>query len=62
MKKYYALYNKTLDRYLTHPLLGIWFSEDLAEAEDMKKASLDYIKELQTEMIIEVKEITDDII
>lgn len=31
----YALYNKRTNRYLTHPKIGLWFTNDLSEAEDM---------------------------
>lgn len=34
----YTLYNKRLKRRLTHPRIGLWFTNDLQEAQDMLKA------------------------
>jgi len=31
----YSLYNKRTGRYLTHPKVGLWLTNDLVEAEDM---------------------------
>jgi hypothetical protein len=41
--QYYSLYNKRLDRKLKHPKIGIWYSNDLKEAEEMLKACKGYL-------------------
>jgi hypothetical protein len=43
MKKAYTLYNKELDKRLTHPRIGLWYTFDLKEAEDMLKACNEYL-------------------
>ena len=39
----YTLYNKRLNRRLTHPRIGLWFTNDLNEAKDMLKSCNDYV-------------------
>jgi hypothetical protein len=39
----YTLYNKKLKKNLTHPAVGLWFTPNLAEAQDMLKACREYI-------------------
>ena len=34
----YTLYNKKNDRRLTHPVVGIWYTSELKEAEEMLDA------------------------
>jgi hypothetical protein len=41
--QYYSLYNKRLDRKLKHPKIGIWYSNDLKEAEEMLEACNGYL-------------------
>jgi len=40
----YSLYNKKLDKKLTHPTIGVWFTKDYNEAEDMLKACHEYLE------------------
>ncbi len=39
----YSLYNKRLDKKLNHPRVGVWYTANLTEAEDMLKACLGYV-------------------
>jgi len=41
---FYALYNKQLHTYLTHPQIGLWHTSNLAEAEDMLSTCLEYVR------------------
>jgi len=41
---FYTLYNKQLDTYLVHPQIGLWYTSDLKEAEDMLLACLEYVQ------------------
>lgn len=40
----YGLYNKKLDRRLTHPVVGMWFTKEYKEAEDMLVACYEYLE------------------
>lgn len=40
---YYTLYNKRLERQLQHPEVGLWYTPDFAEAQDMLKACREYV-------------------
>lgn len=40
---YYSLYNKHLQTYLIHPEIGLWSTNELAEAESMLKACLEFV-------------------
>ncbi len=40
----YTLYNKKLDQLLTHPKIGLWYTNDLAEAEKMLLVCKEYIR------------------
>jgi hypothetical protein len=42
MKKY-GLFNKLHNKLLTHPRVGLWFSFDIKEAEDMLKSCKEYL-------------------
>jgi hypothetical protein len=53
----YTLYNKSLERRLIHPKVGLWFSNDLAEAQKMLEACYEYLdatglSDLKNEFII----------
>jgi hypothetical protein len=39
----YTLLNKRLNRRLTHPAVGLWFTPRLDEAQDMLKACHEYL-------------------
>jgi hypothetical protein len=39
----YALYNKIGKVYLEHPKVGLWFTENEQEAQDMLKVCREYI-------------------
>ena len=43
---YYALYNKKLDTYLTHPKIGVWSTNDITEAESMLSVCQEYVRSL----------------
>lgn len=40
----YTLLNKRLNRRLTHPAVGLWFTPSLQEAQDMLAACQDYLR------------------
>ena len=39
----FTLYNKKLDRKLSHPKYGMWKTSDIKVAEDMLKSCKDYL-------------------
>ena len=39
----YTLYNKKINKKLTHPLFGVWATADLNEAKEMLKSCFEYI-------------------
>jgi hypothetical protein len=39
----YTLYNKRLDQMLEHPIVGIWYTPDLKEAEEMLAACKEWL-------------------
>ena len=40
----YKLYNKAHDRELVHPKLGLWSTDNLQEAIDMRELICDYLR------------------
>jgi hypothetical protein len=40
----YTLYNKTNNEKLVHPKVGLWFANDIEEAEDMLEACQEYLR------------------
>lgn len=42
----YVLYNKKLETYLTLPNIGIWTTPDIAEANSMLAACVNYVNTL----------------
>ena len=40
----YKLYNKAHDRELVHPKLGLWMTNDLQQARDMREVVCDYLR------------------
>jgi len=45
---YYTLFNKKLKRKLIHPIIGLWFTNDIDEARDMLAACKRHFLESQT--------------
>lgn len=39
----YTLYNKHLEKKLTHPKYGVWYTRDLKEAKEMLQACREYL-------------------
>lgn len=39
----YTLYNKFLKKNLTHPVVGLWYTNDLEEAKEMLKSCKEHI-------------------
>ena len=42
----YTLFNKCLDKYLSHPQVGVWYTYNLAEALSMLTSCKDYVRTL----------------
>lgn len=40
---YYSLFNHTNNRYLKHPKIGLWHTDNLEEAQDMLKDAHGYL-------------------
>jgi hypothetical protein len=40
----YALYNKDLEKKLTHPRLGVWYTDDYDEAQEMLADCHEYLE------------------
>ena len=40
---FYALFNKGNSKYLIHPVVGLWTTNDLQEAKDMLKDCKTYL-------------------
>lgn len=55
----YTLFNKRLNRKLTHPKVGLWFTTDIKEAEDMLKSCKEYIRAIGVDQIINDFEIIE---
>lgn len=45
----YTLYNKSNDKRLMHPKIGLWFTPSLGEAKEMLKACHEYLKSMGLE-------------
>lgn len=45
--RFYTLYNKKLERPLNHPKIGLWYTNDIKEAEDMLLSCHEYLKSLK---------------
>lgn len=61
---YYTLCNN--GKNLTHPKVGLWFTDDIEEAKDMLETCCEYLRECGLEFVIEnikIKELesSDDI-
>jgi hypothetical protein len=39
----YTLYNESIKKQLIHPKVGLWFTNDRKEAEDMLSACYEYL-------------------
>ena len=42
--KTYTLYNKRLEKRLTHPRVGLWFTNSLSEADEMLESCHEYLR------------------
>lgn len=42
--KYYALFNKVLNKKLSHPKTGLWYTTSLEEANAMLKSCVEYLE------------------
>jgi len=40
---HYALFNTSNDKYLSHPKIGLWNTNDIKEAEEMLTAAKEYV-------------------
>jgi hypothetical protein len=47
--KLYSLYNKRLQKLLNHPKVGLWYTPDLSEAEDMLRVCQEYADTLHVD-------------
>jgi len=47
---FYTLFNNSNKAYLTHPQVGLWFTENKEEAESMLKSCHDYLKSMRMEV------------
>lgn len=45
-QKHYTLFNNANKRYLTHRKVGIWYTDNIKEAEEMLEACKKYIDSL----------------
>lgn len=64
---FYTLYNKRIDKKLTHPKVGVWFTLNLQEAKDMLKSCLEYLdatnlSQLKPDFVIINAETGDEIL
>ena len=50
-KKYYTLLNKGIDKRLLHPKIGLWFTADLEEAQNMLSACHEYLDAIKADSI-----------
>ena len=51
----YTLFNKTNEVYLTHPKVGMWFTDNEKEAQEMLEACVKYLESVGIEAEIEIK-------
>lgn len=49
----YTLYNKVNNQKLVHPKVGLWFANDIKEAEEMLLACHEYLKASNLEWMCE---------
>lgn len=49
----YALYNKSNNVYLTHPKVGLWHTDNLAEAEDMLISCQEYFMNVGWDFLVD---------
>jgi len=59
----YTLFNKETNKDLIHPKVGLWFTNNLKEAEEMLAACYEYLDSINLSQIKEsivIKEIKDN--
>lgn len=42
----YSIFNKSLNKKLSHPKLGIWFTEDIHEAKELLRCFKEYLNNI----------------
>lgn len=62
----YKLYNKVHDRELVHPKLGLWSTDNLQDAIDMRELVRDYLRlkgweAMESEIVIKNCETQEEI-
>jgi hypothetical protein len=60
----FVLYNKNLNRYFKHPRIGVWWSHDLEEAEQLLQVAKEVVKDMGLSELADalvVQEVTDEI-
>lgn len=50
---FYTLFNKKNKRYLNHPLIGLWFTDDETEANDMLSSCSKYMMVSGLDFLVE---------
>ena len=50
---HYSLYNKTNDKLLTHPVVGVWHTSDLDEAKSMLEDCRIHLKSRNLDSILD---------
>jgi len=55
----YTLYNKLNNQKLTHPKVGLWFANDIEEAEEMLEACHEYLRASRLDWMCENISIID---
>jgi hypothetical protein len=50
---FYTLLNKSNDKYLKHPKVGLWYTDNIEEAESMLVAAKDYLKAMKLDTLME---------
>lgn len=61
--KNYTLYNKKLDRQLVHPKIGLWFTNNYQEAEEMLQSCHEYVDAMNMSFLkdnFQIVELTED--
>jgi len=49
----FTLYNKQNKKQLTHPRVGVWYSDSREEAKDMLRSCHDYLRSCGLEHLVE---------
>ena len=49
----YALYNKHLEKNLTHPNVGVWYTDDYESAKEMLSFCHEYVEAIGGESMLD---------